>query len=433
MVVFCRARASVLSLCRIVVSGMVIAALLAGFSFSRAMAAGHGGGGHGAAGVQRSFSYSVPMPAAMRYLPGPFAPKSPTHRNYLPQKPAPQSSVAQKHSPQKHAPQKHLAQQYATPKHLAQRRNPGKNSVGTLTLQKHASPMPASLVSQTYPLTSRTNWSPSVNQPVATYSLNREWAGTPYERRWHDLHRPWWHHRWWDDNYGYFGGDGWYSAGYSYDSSAYQQQMAIQSIRAQIEAAEGVLQDAVSQAEIRKSEREAAQQRITEARAAIDRTAAEQLAINQALRAIEAKLLAEQESDSEVARAEARLKEMEVALDREMHRVLSLPEHATTPTAADYAREFSMLLPHQKAKLHQDPLAHRAIENLKAVAEDAVRARKALFEKDPAWSAAKDAALKARREHAQANRDLSEIESAESLAAQARKTIAAGKAALRSL
>ena len=71
--------------------------------------------------------------------------------------------------------------------------------------------------------------------------------------------------------------------------------------------------------------------------------------------------------------------------------------------------------------------------------------QQALFEKDPDWVAARDAALKAKQVQAEANRELGKVtgvgqlgpkldlHSVQDLAAQARAVIAAGRAALRSL
>ncbi len=212
-----------------------------------------------------------------------------------------------------------------------------------------------------------------------------------------------------------------------------------------IAAAEEVLESAVSSQEMSEQELEADHERIVEARAAIDGGVAQQIESNKTMREIEARLLAEQGSDSEVVRAQAKVEAARAAIDREVHRVLSLPPHDGTPTSAECAHEIAMLSPDQKERLDGDASFSEAIAKLRAAVQEVARVRQALFETDPDWVAARDKAVKAKQAQTQGNRDLDkvtgvgrlslnlELHGAQELAAEARAVIAAGRAAIRSL
>ncbi len=265
---------------------------------------------------------------------------------------------------------------------------------------------------------------------------------------WRHFHHHHWHHPWWlyDDYYGdYYDDDYWYATSPYFANAEFQRQTAINSIRAQIAVAEEVLESAVSRQEMSERKLQAAQQRIVEARTAIDGAVAQQVESNEAMREIEDRFVAEQGSGSEFMQAQAKVDATRAAIDREVHRVLSLPPHAGTPTSAAYAHEIAMLSPDQKEKLDKDGLFVEATAKLKAAVHEMARVRQASFEKAPDWVAARNKALQAEQAQTQADRDLDkvtgvgqlspklELHGAQNLAAQARAVIAAGRAALRSL
>lgn len=428
-----------LPVCRATIFGAVITVVLVGFALPTALA-GHGGSFHGG-------SYAAWRPAPRYHSPQQYAPqkpaaKKPAHKQYVPPKHVPQKQVAQKHESQKHAPQHHLARvntfrksqgtygpekslakRSMSPKHVA---SAYKRSRSTLTTAKkraldHSHSHAPHHAYRHYP--------------------RRHYPGWHYSHlRHHHRHHPWWLY------VDYYDCDDYWYPGDAYDADAeFQRQTAINGVRAQIAAAEEVLQNAVARQKMAEKDLQEAQRRIAKARVAIQDSGTEQVKSNKTMREIEVRLIAGQEPGSAVVQALAKVEAMRVAFDREIHRVLSLPAHAGSPTSADYAHEIAMLSSAQKETLDKDGLFLEAIGNLKAAMRKAASAQHALFEKDPGWIAARDKAVKARHAQTQAERDLGAVTSAgqlspkiqlhgaQDLAAQARAVIAAGRAALRSL
>ncbi len=256
-------------------------------------------------------------------------------------------------------------------------------------------------------------------------------------------HYAYWDHPWYDAGYYYDGY--WYADSPYYDYYGVQRQMAIASIAGQIAAAQEVLDSAVSSQESLEKDRQAATERIKNARDTIQSALDQQTSSTKTMRDIEDRLTKQQGPNSELRQAQAKVDASRAEIDAQAHRVLGLPAHAGTPTAAEYAHEIAMLTPAQKEQLDQDVRFREAMEKLKAAAHDVAQVQKALFEKDPEWVEARDAALKAKQEQTAADRQLGkdtgvaqlgkkvDMEAAQDLAAQAREVIAAGRAALRSL
>ena len=124
---------------------------------------------------------------------------------------------------------------------------------------------------------------------------------------------------------------------------------------------------------------------MSKARAAIDDAVAEQVSNNKTMREIEARLIAEQGTDSELVRPSIRLIRC-AAIDREVHRVLSLPPHGGTLSAADYAHEVAMLTPAQKEQLNKDGQFREATEKLKAAAQEVAQCSKPSLKRIPTGS-----------------------------------------------
>ena len=443
---------------RAIVLGVAIAVVIVGSALSSAMAGLTGGGYAGGAyrgggnrggGFYGGSRYSA-RPAARKpapnshptknYTPKKPLPNKPAHKKYVPPKPAAQKRVAQKHEPQKHVPSKHLDPANAARKPQARYHAPPKNLGKRSTPPQHVAPPSKFNRRHTTPPIAKKKLPKSshIHSPHDTHRYHPRW------RHFHWRHH-YWHHPWWlYDDYDYYD-DYWYSTSLYFDYADLQRQAAINSIRAQIAVAEEVLESAVSRQELSEKELAAAQARIVDARAAIDDAVAQQVESNTTMREIETRLLAEQGSGSEFIQAQAKAEAMRAAIDREVHRVLSLPPHAGTPTSADYAHELAMLSPDQKEKLDGDALFLEAIAKLRAAMQDVARVRQASFEKDPDWVVARDKAAKAKQAQTQADRDLGkdtglgqlsrklQLHEAQALAAQARAVIAAGRAAIRSL
>ncbi len=455
----------VLPVWRTVVFGVAISAAFAGFTAPSAAVVfrpgGFGGGFHGGGSPapirppQRTY---VPQKHAPTYG----SPKSPsTHvapkspSTHVPPK-SPATHVPPKspsaHVPQKsvstHVPQKSVSTVPQTHTHSASANTPQNSHSGQYPPNRRASARHADSASKykpTHSAHSAAKDAKKYSHSRSSYHAGRRHAGlyhpeSYYRHEWHHHHWHHWHYPWWAyaDDYGDY--DDYWSY---YDYAEYQRQAIISGIRAQIAAAEEVLESAVSRQEVAEKELQAAHERMVKAREAIDSAVAEQVESNKTMREIEDRVIAAQGSGSVVVQAQARVDAMRAALDQEVHRVLALPPYAGTPTGADYAHELAMLSPAQKEELGRDDQFIEATRKLKTAVQEATRARQALFEKDPEWVAARDKAVKAKQDQAKADRELGKVtgvgqlspkvqlHGAQGLAEQARAVIAAGRAALR--
>ena len=462
--------------CQLLVWGATNVVLLVGLSRGIAMAAFPGGfrpgampffGGHGGAFVPRS---SAPV-----YRP---APRQPPHAKYVPPKRPPQKAVPQEHKPQQHVPQKQA------PQHMRDRRAmPPKVPAATKGQQESSerrkpqhiqrSPIPGNhvpkdmirqrldhqrLVPPRRQIGNLSKESPRYQHDPNQHGPSSKSIGLAAER-----HRPYddWRHSRWDrdywwynhhfhDHYAYWehyslwhDRDWWYWDDYDYDEA--WREATIAAIESQVAYAEDVLGEAVSSQEQAQDKLDEYHQRITAARTAIENASAEQADNNKSMHGIEAQVISAQGPDSALSKAQAKVDELRQSLDGEVHRVLSLPPHAGKPTWADYVRELAILLPDQKEQLANDAKFRAVEEDVKAATREVLRERRALFEANADWVAARDAAFQAQRENAEADRELGkytgpiqlapkrQLRTAAGLASQAREIIAAGKAALRSL
>jgi hypothetical protein len=194
-----------------------------------------------------------------------------------------------------------------------------------------------------------------------------------------------------------------------------------------------------------ETELKEAQQQIASVRKTIEGAAATQVKSNKTMREIESQLTAKQGPGSELGEAQSKVDAMRALVARELRRALSLPQHAGTPTAADYAHEIASLTPAQKEKLDKDSRFVQEAGRLEAAVHELVRARQSVCEKDPAYVAARTAAHQGEREHFNLDREMGKVAGAgqvgharelrevEKLAERARMTIAVGRTALRHL
>lgn len=468
--------------CQLVLLGATIVALLAGHSPGVAMAAfpgmrpgvmppfgGHPGGGF------------APRPAAPVYR---SAPKKPTHEKYVPPKRPPQKAVPQEHKRQQHAPRKQAPEQMQNHR-TAPAKTPSTTPAPNQRRQRERNEIKPEHIPRPQPPPSA-DPDPSFHGPhdLILKRLDKQrfvphpkwWGGPdkqslPYQHGPHsksnvlaaERHRPhndwhnspwdrdyWWYNHHFHDHYAYWdhyalwlGPDWWYWDDYDYDEA--QREAAIAAIESQMAYAEEVLDETVSSEQQAQEKLDEYQKRISEARTAIESASAEHAADNKAMRDIEAQVISAQGPDSELSKAQAKVDELRQSLDKEAHRVLSLPPHAGKPTSADYVRELAILSPDQKEHLAGDTQFRAVEEEVKAATRQVLSVRRALFEANPDWVAARDAALTAQRENDQADRELGkytgpaqlapkqQLHTAEAIANQARQVIAAGKAALRIL
>jgi hypothetical protein len=472
--------------CLFIVCGGATAAMLMGLPLGVAKAAGFGGGHAFAMPVHVGGGHAAFMPHPAPVVRA--APQRPVHAKYVPQQRPAQMKVAQEHKAQPHVskkqpPQSLLARHAATAKapaathhehdlstrqKLAQMHRTSQkhtvseplshqNSLLHASQQASSSHQRPSATRGTQPLlpgrqhaksqaiASRdTSYHKSIDWPERL-SRYDDWRHSRWARDW------WWYHHHFHDYYGYWEHyalwhDGWWWYPGEYDDYvAARRQYAIAVIESQIAYAQEVLDEAVSSGEQAQSKLDGYQARIAAARSAIGDAMAEQSADNKSMHEIEAQMVSEQGPDSELGKAQAKVDEIRLLLDKEAHRVLSLPQHSSQPKAAECAHELAILSPDQKDQLKSDAQFRAAEEELKAAIQEVVRVRRKLFETNKDWVAARDAATQAQHERAQADNELgkytgpvqlgpkSQLHTAEALASQAREIIAAGRAALRSL
>ena len=388
--------------------------------------------------------------AAPKYVAPKHVAQDRTLSKHTSQKSAVQARASQKLAAQKRASQDALALKRASASQasVAQRyrlQEPASTSKSEILMPRHRGMVAKSSTKPGKAISTRNE--STANQDKKTNAKhNHTHHSRPADYYYANL--PWWYDDYWDVAYWhhyYHDGYAWYTDGSLYDYRVAQRQLAINAIQSQIAAAMMVLNDAVSREEMSKSTLDDAHQRVLAARAAMDGAAAEEHQSSKSMQEIEVRLMSEQGPGSELIQAQAKVDSMREALDREVHRVLALPAHAERPTAADYAHEVAMLTPAQKGGLKKDAGFRQASDDLRAAVRDVVSVRHALFEKDSDWSAAKQAAVEAAQRQRTASNDLArdaglsqftpkrELRSAQELAAEARATIATGKAALRML
>ncbi len=449
-------------------------ALLFGLALPSGMAGfGSFGNGPNMFGGYRGGGFAAYRPAASYHPTRNNVPRSPTPQRPVQSRTAQPKTAHQNYVPPKHVPQPRVTQKAESRQHPAIQPSISAPKTHVSPGQFHANTSkPSPSARRGNSLTEQYRRSTSTDQPRRERSFKQSRSIASHQEHAHNehlhsdhlygeyrhhldpYHHHHWHHRWWYDDDYYYDGDyygDYYYDGYGYAASPYfyyddtRRQMAIDYVGQQIAAAEEVLDSAVSRQEVLEQQREAAQQRINKASTAIKSAVEQQLDSNKSMREIEARLTAQQGPDSELAQARAKVDAARAAIDTEVHRVLGLPPHAGTPTAADYAHEVAMLAPAQKDQLNKDSQFREATGKLRAAAKDVAKVQQALFEKDSDWVAARDEALNAKRTQTEADRELSkdtgvgqlgkkvELQSVQTLVEQARAVIAMGRAALRSL
>jgi len=171
---------------------------------------------------------------------------------------------------------------------------------------------------------------------------------------------------------------------------AKQKQKSVQTLQAELSAA----QNALSQAETEFSSASPALQAAkSELDTAKERVDAKEKELHDAMKKhheLEAQLMASQTPDSPVGKAQTQLNAAEVDLDAQVHRILSLPPHTNAVTEADRAQEWLELSDSQKHRLKEDASYHAAFEKVEAMRTHLAEQRKLLFENDPGWKASHD-------------------------------------------
>jgi len=227
-------------------------------------------------------------------------------------------------------------------------------------------------------------------------------------------------------------------------AAAARKKQTIQTIQNQVAVARQVLVAAESQTAMSEKELAAVRERITATRGEIEAAGSEEREALAALRETEADILDDQGPETPLGKAKAALDEAQRALDVELHRVVSLPEHAATLTPAERSAEARALSAKDRQTLQSDTQYLLALSSLENAKRDYARVREDVFKRDPEWVAASKAVGEAHRKESKAKRDGSagalpamstkrNLRTSQEVAAAARATIAQGEAMLRQL
>lgn len=225
---------------------------------------------------------------------------------------------------------------------------------------------------------------------------------------------------------------------------AAQRNRLIGQIRTQVDSARKVLATAQSKTKMSEADLKSAREKLDEARSAIDKAEQEHREAGGSLRRIESEILAAQGPDSELGKARAKVDALRAALDRELHRVVKLPEHPAAPSEVDVARDMILLGDADREALRTDRPFQEASARLEEAKREYSRIRTRLLESSPDWVAAAKTAQEARQKESQARKDAAaaagpsraanrELRTQKQLATEAQAVVAQGEAALRRL
>lgn len=218
----------------------------------------------------------------------------------------------------------------------------------------------------------------------------------------------------------------------------------IQTIQDQVAAARQVLAAAESQAAMSEQELGGLKERIAAARKEIEAAGSEERKAREELRAIESRILYAQGPESPLSKAQAAIDEAQQALDLELHRLVSLPEHAGKPTSADRSADSRLLSAGDKETLRNDAEYQSALRRLESAKRGFAQIREDWFKQDPDWVAASKAVAEADQKERKSKQEgktgamgsvpaKRNLRTAQDVAAAARATIAQGEAMLRQL
>lgn len=227
-------------------------------------------------------------------------------------------------------------------------------------------------------------------------------------------------------------------------AAAAKKKQMIDTVQKQLAVARRVLAQAESQASFSGQELAAAKKELDAARDEIEAAGSEERQAREERRNIESKLLADQGPESPLGKAQSAVDEAYLAVDRELHRAVSLPEHGDKLTVADRSADASLLSADDKEALQSDAQFQAARDKLAAAKRSVTQARQDLLTNSPEWTAATKALTEAHEKETDLKQDANpeaarvvskkrDLRTAEEVAAAARMTIARGEAMLRNL
>ena len=225
----------------------------------------------------------------------------------------------------------------------------------------------------------------------------------------------------------------------SASSAAARKKQSAQAIQNQINVARQVLAMAEAKGGMSAQQVQAAQERIANARSEIEAAGSEEREAREQMREIEQRILAEQGPDTPVGRAQAEVTAAEVAVHRELHRVVG-----AAPPAADTSPDTHSLSAAERETLRNDAEYTAAKERLVSAKRNLARVRQELLQAHTDWVAASKAAAEAHKRETAAKQAAGRpnlgavsakrnLHDAQDVAAAARATIAQGEAMLRQM
>jgi len=166
---------------------------------------------------------------------------------------------------------------------------------------------------------------------------------------------------------------------------AKQKQQAVQTLQAELAAAQTLLSKAEAELSTVGPALQAAKSQLETAK---EREAAKQKESHEAAQKhheLEETLLAAQGPETPVGKAQNELTSAQLMLDQVIHSILSLPAHPAGVTESDLANERLNLKAEQKDRLKRDSTYQQAVEKVEALKSHVNEQRKKLFEQDSGW------------------------------------------------
>lgn len=227
-------------------------------------------------------------------------------------------------------------------------------------------------------------------------------------------------------------------------SFAQQREQMVKQVRAQLDSAQKVLQRAQSQSKMTEKELKEARANLADAQKSADEAESQARKAMEAVRSIEAETLAEQGPESELGLAQAKVDRLRTEMDRHLHRVVKLAEHAYAPSEADVGREIARLTDDERKSLDRDPAYQEAVKKLDEARKELAGVRAELLQDDDDWKAAMEVVRESRMNELKAETEARaatgpstkarrELQTQQEMVAEARTAIARCEAALRQL
>lgn len=225
-----------------------------------------------------------------------------------------------------------------------------------------------------------------------------------------------------------------------------QRTRLVAEIRREIAAAQQVLQRVQSQHLLTQQQLQRDAELLLSARQTLDDSKQRDTQMHRTLREVEARILDRQGPESDYQRKSKEVEDTRLALDKELHRVLHLPEELHTATDIESKRleERASASREQLRRLDADVTYQAALARLIKACRELSNIEQALYRADSAWQQAasahrsaesnvKDGAKNVGLHGRSAQADKQVLQNTQQIAAEARSVIVRGEAQLRQL